>query len=242
MTADDRSACQLRVLDFNPFVVNKERQRIEAAKRAPAVGFCEERTYGKVGGIGLSGKGKEKEVELERPCVRPAEGDADEVDVGDGNAVAGPSTSAGKNAEERVMVRLFDAPGRMAGGKLWAEAVHSTLPFRSVTTKATFPYANVVIDEERIGGILVSGLADDVVSGDSFLLTSTVVTGERARRFRRTGRMDDVISCYRLGSGSCCTRFLLSFLGFDTTFTVLFSLSLSPYCNSPADHTIFILV
>ncbi len=128
---EDRTNCHLRVLDFNPYAVGLESQRRkELSERRGSLGYCEETRSQR-----WKGFGKRREVQ--------------EGEEAEWIAPRNPP-------ESRVLVKLVGEEVKLPAGKLWAEPVHSRLPYRQVTTKEVFPYANVVIDEERIGGILVS--------------------------------------------------------------------------------------
>lgn len=139
---DDRALCHLRILDFNPFVVAKEAEERRLAEEELCsreanivrVEFCDDdgpvERRGAHAAVGRGGKGKQREG----ITLAPAE-DTDET--------------------REVSVKLVDFAGCIPRSKLWLEPVHSHLPYRQVTTKETFAFANVVIDEERIGGIVV---------------------------------------------------------------------------------------
>jgi len=138
---EDRSMCHLSILDFNPYAVAKERQRRSGGMSRPVdSGYCDDAAHaapkwgrfnnGKGKQVGFSFDDPEDQLALEQP------------------------------QDDDVLVKLVDYPGVIQSGKVWAEPVQSYLPYRQVTTKESFPYANVVIDEERIGGILVNEHGD----------------------------------------------------------------------------------
>ncbi|KAG8922285.1 hypothetical protein FRC02_011964 [Tulasnella sp. 418] len=62
--------------------------------------------------------------------------------------------------ENGVMVKLVKESGVLKKGKVFSRDVYTELPYRQVTSTETFGFANVVIDEERIGGILVNETGD----------------------------------------------------------------------------------
>ncbi|KAG8862945.1 hypothetical protein FRB96_000365 [Tulasnella sp. 330] len=142
---DDQTLCHLRILDFNPFLVAKEAEERRQAEEelcsredSLKVEFCEDDGAIERRGahaVGRGGKGKQKEETI---------------------------SSVPDETEEakEVSVKLVDFAGCIPRSKLWLESVHSHLPYRQVTTKETFAFANVVIDEERIGGIMVNESGD----------------------------------------------------------------------------------
>ncbi|KIO33271.1 hypothetical protein M407DRAFT_234431 [Tulasnella calospora MUT 4182] len=133
---EDRSLCHLRVLDFNPAVVEKEKLR-QQQRRSQQPSYCVEEPGCSKGRTICKGKGKRRESDVLEDADAMAKSDIENL------------------ASQSALVKLVDEPGRIPAGKLWAQEVHSNLPYRQVTTKESFPYANVVIDDERIGGILV---------------------------------------------------------------------------------------
>lgn len=145
---DEDSRCHLRILDFNPYVVAQEsekRRRKELRQRTPE--YCEESAIAerwKVGG---------------KSAMRQWD---------DEEAPAGPSSQSSDTSEESaVSVKLVDFPGYIPDSKLWLHKVESQLPYRQVTTKESFAFANVVIDEERIGGIMVRSMRATASRTDS---------------------------------------------------------------------------
>ena len=60
--------------------------------------------------------------------------------------------------EMGTVVRVVDEPTIIRSGKVFKNDVHTQLPYRESTTVELFNFANVVIDEERIGGLVVSFL------------------------------------------------------------------------------------
>ncbi|KAG8940908.1 hypothetical protein FRC04_004891 [Tulasnella sp. 424] len=133
---EDRSLCHLRVLDFNPAVVEKEKLR-QQQRRSLLPSYCVEEPGCSKGRTICKGKGKRRESDVVEDADAMAKSDIENLSY------------------QSALVKLVDEPGRILAGKLWAHEVHSNLPYRQVTTKESFPYANVVIDDERIGGILV---------------------------------------------------------------------------------------
>ncbi|KAG9035541.1 hypothetical protein FRB95_011083 [Tulasnella sp. JGI-2019a] len=141
---DDQALCHLRILDFNPFIVAKESEerRLAASRDEIAkVEFC-------AGGGTLERRGA-------HAAVRSGKGKQRED-------TSLSATEQGRADEEmrEISVRLIDGPSRIPPSKLWLEPIESRLPYRQVTTKETFAFANVVIDEERIGAIMVNESGD----------------------------------------------------------------------------------
>ncbi|KAG8906065.1 regulator of (H+)-ATPase in vacuolar membrane, partial [Tulasnella sp. 403] len=138
---EDLSMCHLRVLDFNPYIVSKERQRKGARIAKENVGCCAEGGFPDKWKGRSKGKGKMRQRD-------------DDIDEEEHQTLSGSKKTCVDGAEQHVSVQLVDEMGTIPSGKLWLEPVQSELPYRQVTTKDVFPFANVVIDEERIGGIL----------------------------------------------------------------------------------------